>query len=279
MHNENPEITRLFLLVTAVESFVLLIAGGGLLLFPSVMGPLWPWEVAPFNALLLGSIYSASLVATAMTVHFRRWSPARIVAPMIFLFTAIVLLVSLANIDRFDVGHYSTWLWFLLYIGIPVNAGYYMWPERHRKAYSPYPLASPWREILLAPVVLLGAYGLGLLIAPDAFSSFWPWPIDTFHGRMYSVAYLTPALGAVLLWRTAAMAETLTLGLTLIAGGITPIIGLVIVDNKVDKVDWAAPGTWLWLGTFAILFLAGVGLTWLSSKKAVSQTAITADVR
>ena len=73
--------------------------------------------------------------------------------------------------------------------------------------------------------------------------------------------------------------ETLTLGLTLIAGGITPIIGLVIVDTRVNKVDWAAPGTWLWLGTFVILFLAGVGLTLLSRKKAVSPAAITADVR
>ena len=65
MYTENPEITRLFLWVITVESFVLLVAGGGLLFFPSILGPLWPWEVAPFNALLLGSIYSASLVATA----------------------------------------------------------------------------------------------------------------------------------------------------------------------------------------------------------------------
>lgn len=265
MYNDNPEITKLFLWVTAVESFVLLVAGGGLLFFPWIMGPLWPWDVAPFNVLLLGSIYSASLVATALTVHFRRWAPARIVAPMIFLFTIIVLIVSLLNLDRFDLGHYSSWLWFLLYLGIPINAAYYMWGERHSKPYYLSPLTSPWRELLLVPVVLLGIYGVGLLIAPESFTSFWPWPIDDFHGTMYSVAFLTPALGAILLWRAAAQVEVLTLGLTLIAGGLAPLVGILIIDNNVGgKVDWQASGVWLWLGSFTILFIAGLGLAWRS---------------
>ena len=54
--NENPEITRLLVWVTGIESFVLLVAGVGLFLFPSVVGPEWPWELTRFNALLLGSI-------------------------------------------------------------------------------------------------------------------------------------------------------------------------------------------------------------------------------
>ena len=261
----NPKITRLFYWVTAVESGVLLVAGGGLLFFPWLMGPLWPWDVAPFNVLLLGSIYSASIVATISTVYFQRWAPARIVAPMIFVFTVVVLVVSLMNLDRFDLGHYSSWLWFILYIGIPVNAGYYLWLQRGRKPYFPYPMASPWRMILLVPVVLLGLYGLGLLIAPDTFTSFWPWPIDAFHGRMYSVAYLTPAVGALLLWRASAPVELQTMGLTQGVGGLVPLIGLVIVDANVGgKVDWSASGTWLWWGSFAVLFLTGLGLVWQS---------------
>lgn len=265
MDDSNPEITKLFLRVTAVESVVLIVAGLGLLLFPSIMRPLWPWELAPFNALLLGSIYSASLVATVMTVYFRRWMPARIVAPMIFLFATVVLVVSLANLDRFDLGHYSTWLWILLYVGIPANAAYYMFLQRGLSLHRSHPLANPWRNLLLVPVLGLGVYGLGLLIAPDTFSSFWPWGIDAFHGRMYSVAYLTPGLGALLLWRAAAPAESLTLGLTMVAGGLTPMVGLVIVDDNVGgKVDWSTSGTWLWLGTFGIILAVGLGLAWRS---------------
>ena len=57
--NDNPKITRLLIAVTAVESLVLLVAGVGLLLFPSIIRLFWPWELPPFNALLLGAIYSA----------------------------------------------------------------------------------------------------------------------------------------------------------------------------------------------------------------------------
>lgn len=38
--NENPKITTLLITVTALESLVLLVAGVGLLLFPSMMRPL-----------------------------------------------------------------------------------------------------------------------------------------------------------------------------------------------------------------------------------------------
>jgi hypothetical protein len=261
----NPRISNLLFWVTSVESIVLLGAGVGLLLLPWVVAPEWPWELTRFNALLLGSIYSASLVATVMTVISRRWAPARIVLPMIFLFTSIVLVVSLANIDRFDLGFYSSWLWFLLYFVIPANALYHMWLYRDLAPHNPLAVAPPWRTILLVPTMALGLYGLGLLIAPATFSNFWPWAVDDFHGRMYSVAYLTPALGALLVYRGAAHIEQRTLGLTMATGGIIPIVGLAIVDAQLDKVDWAATGTWLWMASFAVLLFAGLGLTWQST--------------
>jgi hypothetical protein len=262
--NENPEITKLLLWVTGIESFVLLVAGVGLLLFPSVVGPEWPWELTRFNALLLGSIYSAALVATVITVRVHHWAPARIVLPMIALFTTVVLVVSLINFDRFESGKYSTWLWFLLYVVIPANAIFHMWLYRHLKPYRPFPLSNKWQAILLLPTIALGLYGIGLLIAPATFADFWPWPVDDFHGRMYSVAYLTPALGALLLVRAAAAIEAFTLGLTMAAGGIVPIVGLAIIDIQTDKIDWSQGGTWLWIASFAILFLAGLGLAWRS---------------
>jgi hypothetical protein len=263
-YNDNPEITKLLTWVTGIESFVLLVAGVGLLLFPSVVAPEWPWELTRFNALLLGSIYSAALIATVFTVRVRRWAPTRIVLPMIALFTTVILIVSVANFSRFDTGKYSTWLWFLLYIVIPVNALFHMWIYRDLKPYFPVPMKNPWKTILLAPTIALGFYGLGLLVVPESFGAFWPWPVDDFQGRMYSVAYLTPALGSLLLWRAAAGIEALTLGLTMTAGGIVPIIGLFVIDSQIHRVDWDRPGTWLWIGFFALIFVAGIGLAWRS---------------
>ena len=108
--NDNPKISTLLITVTAIESLVLLVAGVGLLLAPAVLRPMWPWPLSPFNTLLLGAIYSASLVATAMVVYVKRWAPARVVVPMILIFTAIVLIICLVYIDRFDFQYWGTWV-------------------------------------------------------------------------------------------------------------------------------------------------------------------------
>ncbi len=265
--NNNPKITPLLVTVTAVESLVLLVAGVGLLLFPSVIGPLWPWELSPFNALLLGAAYSASLVATTILVIGRRWAPARVVVPTISIFTVIVLVVCLVYIDRFDFSYWGTWVWFLLYVIIPANALFHMCLYRNLVAVNANPLPWLWRVVCFIPILLLGLYGLGLLVAPDTFSGFWPWPIDDFHGRMYSVIYLTPATGAALLFGAAPSIELLTMGLTQVVGGVIPIVGLIIIDNRVDKVDWSALGTWLWTGSFAVILLTGIGLVWQSKAR------------
>ena len=47
--NDNPKMTRLLITVTTGKSLVLLVAGVGLLLFPSIIRPLWPWELLPLT--------------------------------------------------------------------------------------------------------------------------------------------------------------------------------------------------------------------------------------
>lgn len=274
--NDNPEITTLLFVVTAFESAVLLVAGVGLLVAPGVLRPMWPWALTPFNTLLLGAIYSSSLVTTAMVVYVKRWAPTRVVLPMIFIFTAIVLIVCLVYIDRFDFQRWETWLWFLLYIIIPANAAYHVWLYRNPKPFNPFPLPAPWRGVLLIPTILLGLYGIGLLIAPDKFSSFWPWTLDDFHSRVYSVLYITPATGALLLFGAAATIELLTMGLTQFAGAGIAIVGLVIIDNQVDKIDWSASGTWLWIGSFVVILLTGAGLIWQSRVRSGSEVSSAA---
>jgi hypothetical protein len=260
--HSNPRVSRLLLGVTAIEVLVLLVAGGGLLLLPGVLRAIWPWALTPFNAGFLGAVYLASMVAAASLVLIGRWSPARVVAPMILVFTAIVLAISLAYFDRFDWRNPSTWLWFALYIVIPVNAGYHVWRYWGLPPANPRPISSRWRFLLLTQGILFGAYGAGLLLAPAFFAAFWPWPVDDFHARLYSVAFITPALGAVLLARAAAREEALTLGLTQLGGGLLAIVSLLAVDASVSRVPWDASGTWAWLGTFAALFLLGLGLVW-----------------
>lgn len=164
------------------------------------------------------------------------------------------------NLSRFDGSNHSTSLWFRLCVVIPANAFFHVWLYRGIKSYDPNQMPDPWRSVLRLPTIV-GVYGLELLSESATFGEFWPWTIADFHGGMYLVAYLTPALGAILLWRAVAAIEVLTLGLTMTIGGLVPVVGLATIGIQNDNVDWAQLGTCLWIGSLTVLFVIGLGLT------------------
>ena len=179
---------------------------------------------------------------------------------MIFVFTLVVTIFSFAHLERFDLHRVEAWIWFVLYVGVCINAGVHLWLYRQLPPPDPTRPQGVLRVLLSLEVLLLGAYGLALLVAPAAASSFWPWKLDTFHAQLYSVTFLAPALGAWVLLRGAARCEWLTLGLTQAGWGLLPIFGLVWVDASVKRVDWNAVGTWSWLALFAAMFVVGAAM-------------------
>jgi hypothetical protein len=168
-----------------------------------------------------------------------------------------VLIVSVVYLDRFDFHKWATWAWFFLYIVIPLNSVYNLYLYRRLQPANPMPLPSLLKWYLLVQAVVLGLYTLALLLAPVASTAFWPWHIDEFHGRIYSAVFLTGAVGAYVLWRSAAAVELLLLGLTQSALGLFAILGLVIVNASQHRVNWTQPGTWVWISLFVVLLLTG----------------------
>jgi hypothetical protein len=262
--NENPPITPLLRGLTVVEVLVLVGAGVGLFFFTDLTRAHWPWEIRPFNARFVGAVYLTSMIAVAMMLVGGRWAPARLVLPMLFTFTFVVLVMTLLALGNFRYDRLATWVWFVLYIVLPINAAYHIWLYRRLRPADPTPVPAPWRYCLRGLGGVLAVYGLAQFFAPESASAFWPWKIDVFHGRMYSAIFLTGAVGAFVLARAAAPIEYFTLGITYAVLGFFTILGLVVVDASVHTVVWAAPGTWLWVVAFAISLIAGVALMWYS---------------
>jgi hypothetical protein len=257
----NPTMPVLYRLVFVVVALVVLV-GAGLFFLPSAIAPRWPWSLTPFNTRFLGAVYTSELFAVLVALLVNRWAPGRLILPQAVTFTAVVTLVSLVHFDRFDPQRPVTALWFLLYSVPLVILSYYLWRYRHRPPAAPSPPAPPWRAYLLGQGIILGIYGAGLLVAPGLFAAFWPWPLDSFHGQVYSAVFLTGAVGSFVVARAAAPSELLVLGLAQATLGLFAISGLGIVDATVRRVDWSAFGTWLWIGAFALLLVAGLGLLW-----------------
>lgn len=235
---------------------------GNPLFVPELAQALWPWALTPFNTAALGAVYLGALVAIVALVAVGRWAPARLVVPAIGAFTAIVLVISLLYLDRFDFTRPGTWLWFALYLILPLNAAYQWWRARHWPPAAAPPLTPGWRVVLIGLAVVAGAYALGLLLVPELLTGFWPWRIDAFHGRIYSAAFLSVAIMAALAARSATPVERLTAGLSFAASGGLTLLSVWLVDARQQTVAWDAAGTWLWLAAFAALLGVGLVTAW-----------------
>jgi hypothetical protein len=254
-------LPSLFRAVTTAEAFVLAIAGFYPFFFPHNALGKWAWISGPFNLRFIGAVYLTSLVAVLIVLAVPRWAPGRVALPMLVVFTNLILLLSLIYIGRFEFDRGGTWAWFLLYVAIPVSATYYWWRFRDLPPADPTPVSPAWRSYFLAAVLVLGICGLGLLIAPRSLADFWPWPIDAFHGRLYSAIFLTLAVAAVTVSRVAAPVELMLVGMTQLTLGFFSILGLVLADVSENAVEWSALGTWVWVGGFGVLAVAGAALT------------------
>ena len=186
---------------------------------------------------------------------------------MIFIFTAIIITLSFVHIDQFDFQRWEVWVWFLLYIILPINAGYHLWLYRNWPPADATPLAGSSRTLLFAQAILLGLYGLTLILIPSIAKMIWSWEIDNFHAQLYSVTFITPALGAYILTKGASKLEWQTLGFAQISLGLLPVIGVLIVDASTKRVAWSTAGTWTWLTIFTAMLIVGIWMMNESRKK------------
>lgn len=263
----DPRISPLLSGVTWLEVAVLVVTGGGLLIAHPLVVGIWPWSLAPFNLRFLGALYTAALLAAFLQSWFGRWAPARTVTTMIFVFTLVVTACSFLHWERFDFAKVEVWVWFALYIGVCLNAGAHLWWYRRVPAAGDPPVT--WsRTALLAQSLVLGGYGVALLIMPEQAAQLWPWKIDAFHAQLYSVTFLTPAAGALSLLRSATRIDWFTLGITQMVWGLLPILALVIVDVRLHRVDWFTGPVWIWIGLFVITAAMGAWMLLQAAAKA-----------
>jgi hypothetical protein len=256
----NPALPSALRALIIVEAGVLAVAGIVPFFFPETGLEELPWESGPFNIRFIGAVYLASLAAVLYWQTSFRWAPGRVALLMVAVFTSLVLVVTLFYTDRFDSGNPGTWIWFVLYVLIPGATLYVYLRFRHLPPAVPNPTPPAWRAYLLVTAALLGAYGIGLLVAPETFTDFWPWEVDAFHGRLYSAIIITLGVAALMISRVAAPTELMLVGLIEVVVGFFAILGLVLVDRSEDTVDWSALGTWVWVGAWAVVLATGLAL-------------------
>jgi hypothetical protein len=261
MTSTDPAIPRPLFIAFLIVALVL-IAGASLFFVPGFIGPHWPWPLKPFNARFLGAVYCAEMVSVLLTLLLRDASPLRLSVTQASVFTAIVTLASVIQYAQFNFSRLIVWVWFVIYILPLMVFAYCLWRYHYLRLSGGMSLPEPGRLYLLLQGIVLGVYCLALFVLPSLASGFWPWKIDAFHAQIYSAVFLTGAVGAWLLYRSANRLELITAGVTQGTLGGLAVLGLLLVDRNVHTVDWSALGTWVWVGAFAWLTISGLVIVW-----------------
>ncbi|MGD1899581.1 MAG: hypothetical protein ACFB16_21880 [Phormidesmis sp.] len=250
----------LLLTIVTVSIVLLIVVGGALFCFPELAQSRWVWPLKPFNTRFLGAIYLTALVGLASLIVSRRIVLIRLVIPMMWVFTTIVLMVSCLQIQQFNPGRRATDIWFWLYLVDCVGASYYWGYFRFHTYTELRRLPGLWPMGLGFQSGVLGAYGLSLLFAPVAAGGAWLWPLDVFHSQLYSAIFLTGSVGSALLSRQASAVETRALGAVQVTFSSLVLLGIWLVDREVQVIDWGLWVNWMWVVAIALLGLIGLGL-------------------
>jgi hypothetical protein len=261
-------VEKLPLSVKATYTVLLVVlALGTLLLFaPSLLLPFWPWQPPPFNARFLGSIYFTEGAAVLIFLLQNRLECFRMSIAMGVPFAAIVTIGSLLQPEAFlSSKRYIVWLVIYgAYILIPI---YLYWGLLRSSVAVARPLKWPAVNLETAAAVIVMLYGIALFVAPVAATTFWPWPVDQFHGRVYSGYMVAVGLGMLLKASGATLSESRFLGGGLVAMGVSALVGVVLASLATGKGDFSAAGTIVWCSLMVMATVYGLRV-WIKSSSA-----------
>ena len=101
-------------------------------------------------------------------------------------------------------------------------------------------------------LVVLGALGLMLLVAPNAVAAGWPWKLPPALGQFYGCFFISFAVGA---WLAAGESHRRTVQNFTLASLTLMVLVLVASVLHLDRFKMG-PVTWLWFGAFTLGALA-----------------------
>ncbi len=125
---EYPPSTAGDLLLPPAAAGAIVVAGAAslamsafLYLFPHRAISIWPWQLTPLTARMLGAIFALGLAGLG-AARERRWSAARILVQVACVMLVLILAAAVRAHREFDPGNVLTWLFAAGFLGTTVAA-------------------------------------------------------------------------------------------------------------------------------------------------------------
>jgi hypothetical protein len=191
---KNPIWLRLFFLFVVFQALIVASA----LIQPAWISLVMPWPASPLNARFIGALYIMGAISALLCAFAKRYAEVRISLIEIGFVTGVLLLITIPHFGEFTPETFP-YRWTIFYTIDPLVIILILWMMRGRDP-APPGRNSLW-PLFLIYIVVLGVAGFALLLLPDVAVSLWPWTLPPILGQVYSIFFLTFALGGVLALR------------------------------------------------------------------------------
>jgi hypothetical protein len=246
----------LFVLAAANGLFLYLLAGHA--------DTDYAWSIKPpVSAAFIGAGFLAGTLATGLVLFAtRRWRSLQTLPPALWVLAASLAAATIIHHDRFKFDYPPTWVWALVYAGVPFAVPVLVY--RQRRTAESRPAADPrLRSIRILSAVAGGVLAVGavaLYAAPADLAGHWPWMLTPLLGRVVAAWY---ALFATMLICCA-------VGLRHASEAFIPYATLAAWCLLLLALPWLYPADvahsgsafWIWTaGMVVLLALAGFALS------------------
>ena len=171
---------------------------GQALIWPTRITLVLPWPASPLNARFVAALYCMGVVTALLTIFAASYAAVRVSLVLVGVITGGLLVLTLPHLGEFTVDTFP-YRWVAFYTIDAAVMGVVLWRLRGR---DPVPAGrSDVAALVLAYSGVLAAAGLIMLAAPAWAVRHWPWGLTPILAQVYSVFFLTFAIGGLLVAR------------------------------------------------------------------------------
>ena len=244
--------------------FVLAFANGAFLyIVPGSAETDYAWSILPgVNAAFIGAGFLAGTIATGLVLFAAtRWRSLHTLPPALWVLATLLLIATLVHDDRFKWDYAPTWVWLVVYAGVPFAVPVLVLLQQ--RVAEPEPPADPALRPVRALSAVCGtvmvAGAAALYLAPVEVGEEWPWALTPLLGR--AVASWYAMVGTMLLASAIGMrrATEAVIPYGTLAAWCLLLLALPLLHP--DDVDTGGSAFAIWLaGMLVLLALAGLAL-------------------
>jgi hypothetical protein len=230
---------------------------GQALIWPARISLVLPWPATPLNARFVAALYCMGVVTSLLTIFAVSYAAVRVSLVLVGVITGGLLVLTLPHLGEFTADTFP-YRWVAFYTLDSIVMGLVLWRLRGRDVVPPG--RTPAAPIVLAYAAVLAVAGVVMLAAPSFAVHHWPWGLTTILAQVYSVFFLTFAIGG---WLAARDPRPEAAWIYLIANLATALLVLGVSAAYPERFKPGLP-TWIWYvvwGAAAITLMAALART------------------